>query len=97
MFGIDSSELLVIAVAALIFIGPKELPGTLRTLGRAIAKVRAHMRHFTGGLETMIREAELAEMDAKWRAEMAAAERPAPRPPASTPAAEPVVTDRPAP
>jgi sec-independent protein translocase protein TatB len=74
MFGVDSAELVIIAVAALIFIGPKELPGALRTLGRWIGSVRAHARHFTGGIETMMREAELAEMEAKWRAQTQAIE-----------------------
>ncbi len=64
MFGVDSSALIIIALAALIFIGPKELPSTLRKIGRAVAKVRAYTRHFTGGIETMMREAELAEMEA---------------------------------
>jgi sec-independent protein translocase protein TatB len=85
VFGIDSTELLVIAVAALIFIGPKELPGALRTLGRWIGTVRAHARHLTGGLEQLMREAEIAEMDAKWRREAAPAathnEGPEPSPP----------------
>lgn len=74
MFGIDSTELLVVAVAALIFIGPKELPGALRTLGRWVATIRAHARHLTGGLETIMREAEIAEMEAKWRTVSPAAE-----------------------
>ena len=32
MFGVDTSELLIVAVLALIFIGPKELPATMRTV-----------------------------------------------------------------
>ena len=39
MFGVDATELLLVAVAALIFIGPKDLPGALRTIGRWVAKV----------------------------------------------------------
>ena len=54
---------------ALIFIGPKELPTTMRTVGRWVGKVRAHARHFTSGIETMMREAELEEMEKKWREE----------------------------
>jgi sec-independent protein translocase protein TatB len=74
MFGVDSAELAIIAVVALIFIGPKELPGALRTLGRWIGSVRTHARHFTGGIEAMMRDAELAEMEARWRAETRAIE-----------------------
>ena len=69
MFGVDTSELLIVAVLALIVIGPNELPGTLRTVGRWIGKVRGMARHFTSGIETMIRESELEEMEKQWREE----------------------------
>jgi sec-independent protein translocase protein TatB len=69
MFGLDSTEIVIVAVLALLFIGPKELPATMRTVGRWVAKVRAVSRHFTSGLEAMIREAELEEMERKWREE----------------------------
>jgi sec-independent protein translocase protein TatB len=95
VFGVDSTELLIIALAALIFIGPKELPGTLRSLGRAMASVRAQARQFTGGMEIMMREAELAEMEAKWRADTAAARCSPETAPASTTEAVPLVADRP--
>lgn len=74
MFGVHSSELVVIAVAVLIFIGPKELPSALRAMGRWVATIRAHARHFTGGIENMMREVEIAEMEAKWRAASPVAE-----------------------
>ncbi|WP_265570033.1 Sec-independent protein translocase subunit TatA/TatB [Sphingomicrobium nitratireducens] len=66
MFGVDSIELFIVAIAALVFIGPKELPGTLRTLGRWIGKVRGYARHFNAGVEAMMREAELEEMEKEW-------------------------------
>ena len=69
MFGVDTSELLLIAVAALIFIGPKDLPQALRTLGRWVGKIRGMARHFTSGVEAIMREAELEEMEKKWREE----------------------------
>jgi sec-independent protein translocase protein TatB len=69
MFGVDTSELLILAVLALIVIGPKELPGTMRMVGRWIGKVRGMARHFTSGIESMIREAELEEMEKQWREE----------------------------
>lgn len=69
MFGVDTSELIIVALAALIFIGPKELPGAMRTLGRWIGKARGHARHFTSGIENMMREAELEEMEKRWRDE----------------------------
>ena len=69
MFGVDSSELAVVAVLALIFIGPKDLPRVMRTLGHWIAQARATSRHFTSGLRSMVRAAELEEMERKWREE----------------------------
>ena len=69
MFGVDSTELIIVAVAALIFIGPKELPGAMRAVGRWVGQIRGMARHFHAGIETMIREAELEEMEKKWREE----------------------------
>lgn len=69
MFGVDTSELLVVAVVALLFIGPKELPRAMMTVGRWVGRVRAYASHFTAGVENVIREAELEEMDRKWREE----------------------------
>ena len=69
MFGVDSTELAVVAVIALIFIGPKDLPRVLRTLGHWVGRVRGMARHFTSGIESMVREAELEEMEKKWREE----------------------------
>jgi len=69
MFGIDSSELAVVAILALIFIGPKDLPKVMRTVGYWIGRVRGMARHFTAGVENMVREAELEEMEKRWREE----------------------------
>jgi sec-independent protein translocase protein TatB len=69
MFGVDSTELAVVAVLALIFIGPKDLPKVMRVVGYWIGRVRGMARHFTSGIENMIREAELEEMEKKWREE----------------------------
>jgi sec-independent protein translocase protein TatB len=52
MFDIGWSELLLIGVVALIAIGPKELPGALRTFGQGMAKIRrmaAEFRASSGG------------------------------------------------
>lgn len=69
MFGVDSSELAVIAILALIFIGPKDLPKVMRTVGYWVGRVRGMARHFTAGIENMVREAELEEMEKRWRDE----------------------------
>jgi sec-independent protein translocase protein TatB len=67
MFDVGASELLLIAIVAIIVIGPKDLPLALRTAGRWIGKIRRVSGHFRTGIETMIREAELEEMEKKWR------------------------------
>jgi len=69
MFGVDSSELAVVAILALIFIGPKDLPKVMRTVGYWVGRVRGMARHFTAGIESMVREAELEEMEKRWREE----------------------------
>ncbi len=69
MFGVDTSELLLIAVVALVFIGPKDLPRVMRQVGRWVGKVRGMARHFNSGIEAMVREAELEEMEKQWREE----------------------------
>ena len=67
MFDIAPSELLLVAVVALLVIGPKDLPLALRTAGRWLGKVRRMSGHFRAGVETMIREAELAEIEKEWQ------------------------------
>jgi sec-independent protein translocase protein TatB len=69
MFGVDSTELAVVAILALIFIGPKDLPKVMRTVGYWVGRARGMARHFTAGIENIVREAELEEMEAKWREE----------------------------
>ena len=67
MFDVAPSELLLVAVVALLVIGPKDLPLALRAMGKWIGKVRRMSNHFKAGVETMIREAELAEVEKEWR------------------------------
>jgi len=55
MFGVDSSELLIVAVLALLFIGPKELPHVMLKVGRFVGKIRGYTRHFTAGIENALR------------------------------------------
>lgn len=67
MFDIGASELLLIVVVAIVVIGPKDLPMAMRMAGRWIAKMRRVSGYFRSGIETMIREAELEDMERKWR------------------------------
>ena len=62
MFDIGWSELLVIGVVALIAIGPKELPGVLRTVGQWMGKVRRMASEFQDQFHEAMREAEMADL-----------------------------------
>ena len=62
MFDVGWSELLLIGVVALIAIGPKELPGALRTLGQWMGKVRRMASEFQNQFHEAMREAELADL-----------------------------------
>ncbi|WP_341910537.1 Sec-independent protein translocase protein TatB [Ferrovibrio terrae] len=62
MFDIAWSELGVIAVVALVVIGPKDLPKVLRTVGQWTSKARAMAREFQSGIDDMVRETELDEL-----------------------------------
>jgi sec-independent protein translocase protein TatB len=61
-FDLGMSELLLIGVVALVFIGPKDLPKALRVAGFWVRKARTLSREFQSSVEQMIREAELDEM-----------------------------------
>ena len=69
MFDIAPSELLLLAVVTLVVIGPKELPRVMRTVGTWIGRARGMANQFKAGLDEMVREAELAEMEKHWKAE----------------------------
>lgn len=67
MFDVGGSELLLIVIVAVVVIGPKDLPRAMRLAGRWIGKMRKVSGHFRAGLDAMVREAELEEMEQKWR------------------------------
>lgn len=62
MFDFAWSELALIAVVALVVIGPKDLPRVLRTTGQWVRKARAIAREFQSSLDQMVREAELDDV-----------------------------------
>lgn len=62
MLDIGWSELLIIAVVAIIVIGPKDLPRVLRNLGRAVGAVRRTAGEFRAQFEDAVRESELDEL-----------------------------------
>ena len=58
MFDIGWSELLVIAVVAIVVVGPKELPRMLRTFGKTMGQVRRTANDFKRQFDEALREAE---------------------------------------
>ncbi|MEO1729183.1 MAG: Sec-independent protein translocase protein TatB [Pseudomonadota bacterium] len=68
MFDIGAMELLVIVIVAVIVIGPKDMPLAMRAAGRWIGKVRKVSAHFRSGIDSIVREAELEDMEKKWKA-----------------------------
>jgi sec-independent protein translocase protein TatB len=103
MFGIDSSEFLVIFLVALVVIGPKDLPRVMRTVGNWVGRARGMAGHFRAGVDNMIRESELADMEKKWKEENERIMRdhppaiPGSVPPAEEKWPEPVVDELPPP
>jgi len=69
MLDLGASELLLLLIVAVIVIGPKDLPLAMRTAGRWAGKVRRVSAHFRSGIDTMIREAELEEMEKRWKSQ----------------------------
>lgn len=61
MFDIGWSEMAVVALLALIVIGPKDLPRVMRTVGKWVRKARSVASDFQSSLDDMMRESELDE------------------------------------
>ncbi len=66
MFDIGATELLLIVIIAVVVIGPKDLPAALRAAGRWMGKIRRVSGHFRAGVDAMIRDAEMEDMERKW-------------------------------
>jgi len=62
MFDIGWQELFIVAVLALIVVGPKDLPKTIKTVTTWIRKARMMARDFQSGVDEMVREAELDDV-----------------------------------
>jgi sec-independent protein translocase protein TatB len=62
MFDITSSKLLLLAIVALLVIGPKDFPVLLRTIGKYVGIIRGHAREFRAQFDEAMRESELAQM-----------------------------------
>ena len=66
MFDVGASELLVILIVAILVIGPKDMPLAMRTAGKWIGKMRRMSNHFRAGIDEMVRQAEIEDMEKKW-------------------------------
>lgn len=100
MLDVAPTELLLVAVVALLVIGPKDLPRAMRFVGKWVGKAKGVARQFRSGIDTMIRESELAEMEKQWAAEneRIMREHPTPSLPAPQPehfAADPAIDEDP--
>ncbi|MEH3105995.1 MAG: Sec-independent protein translocase protein TatB [Sphingomonas fennica] len=82
MFDVAPTELLLLGIVALVVIGPKDLPRAMRFVGKWVGRARGMARHFRDGVDEMIRQSELEEMEKKWREEneRIMREHPAPAP-----------------
>jgi sec-independent protein translocase protein TatB len=69
MFDVAPTELLLVAVVALVVIGPKDLPKAMRVVGHWVGRAKGMARHFRSGIDAMIRESELEDMEKKWKEE----------------------------
>jgi sec-independent protein translocase protein TatB len=86
MFDIAPTELMLVALVALVVIGPKDLPKLMRTVGYWVGRARGVARHFRSGMDEMMRQAEIEEMEKRWADENARImrEHPASDVPAAT-------------
>lgn len=87
MLGFSSGELLILAMVALVVVGPQDLPRLLRELGRLTARGREMARVFRSGFDQMLHEAEMQDL-AKTLPTIHS-HAPAPVPPASIPEPDP--------
>jgi sec-independent protein translocase protein TatB len=97
MFDVSSTELLLLGAVAVAVIPPKDLPRAMRFAGQWIGRARGMARHFRSGLDEMIRQAELEEIEKKWREENERIMREHPLHDAIEHPEEPVMTALPSP
>lgn len=89
MLDVAPSEFLLVALVALVVIGPKDLPKVMRVVGQWVGKARRMAGHFRSGFDEMMRQAELEEMEKKWKEENARIMAANPPPAIDSPADEP--------
>ena len=97
MFDVNSTELLLLGAVAIAVIPPKDLPRAMRFAGQWIGKARGMARHFRSGIDEIVRQAELEEIEKKWREENERIMREHPLHDAIEHPAEPAMTALPGP
>lgn len=90
MFDIGSTELLLIVIVAVVVIGPKDLPRALYKVGQIVGKARGMARHFRTGIDAMVREVEMEELEKKWADQNQRIMQEHPPEPSAAPAMEPL-------
>lgn len=95
MFDLSIWEIAVIGVVAVLVIGPKELPRALMTAGKWMRKFRSVTGSLRNGLDNMIRETEMKELEEKWAKQnkQIMADHPNEMLPLSEPTENPIVDD----
>lgn len=68
MFDIGWTEFLLIAIVALIVVGPKDLPGLFRSVGRFVGKAKGMAREFSRAMEDAADESGVKDISASLRA-----------------------------
>jgi sec-independent protein translocase protein TatB len=68
MFEVAWSELLIVIIVAILVVGPKELPGLLRSAGRMIGKLRRQADEFRKHFDDAVREAGAADLQREMQA-----------------------------
>ena len=71
MFDVAPAELLILGTVALLVIPPKDLPKAMRVAGYWVGRARGVARQFRSGFDSMLRDAELQEMEKRWAEENA--------------------------
>jgi sec-independent protein translocase protein TatB len=62
MLGLDWTELALIAVVAVVIIGPKDLPDAVRGIAKGLQKLRRMAGEFQGQVDEVVREAKLDDV-----------------------------------
>ena len=99
MFDVQFNEILVLGAVALMVIPPKDLPKAMRVAGYWVGRARGVARQFRSGFDSMVRDAELQEMEKRWAEENARIMREHPPTPAQlmSPAPGDIIDETPPP